>query len=141
MEKKYMRCSVCGQIIEVVKDSGAPLICCGEVMEEIKPEVDEKLLGEKHIPVYKIRNGDILVKIGSIPHPSTKEHYIEWITLVTSKGAQTRVLKPGDTPEAIFALSKDEIVTDIYAFCNIHSLWKVRVRKDNKTCGCELDLK
>ena len=38
---------------------------------------------EKHVPVIE-QNGDtVIVKVGSVEHPSMPEHYIEWILLET----------------------------------------------------------
>ncbi len=51
-------------------------------------------------------------------------HYIEWIALETTKGAQRKVLKPTDSPEATFALTSDDEVVAAYAYCNLHGLWK-----------------
>ena len=105
------------------------MICCGEDMVEIIPHSTEDSVGEKHIPVYKIKNGRVTVNVGSIPHPMTSDHYIEWVAIVTSKGNQRKCLKPGDAPEVTFLLEKDEILKEIYAYCNIHSLWINNVHK------------
>ena len=32
---KFYKCKVCGQIVAIVKKTGAKLVCCGEEMEEI----------------------------------------------------------------------------------------------------------
>lgn len=139
MKKKYMRCSVCGQIVELVKDTGVGLICCGEPMEEIHPRTEDPVFGEKHVPVYKVADNKVVVQIGTILHPSTTDHYIEWIVLETTKGSQTRTLKPGDSPAALFALEDGEQVKAVYAYCNIHSLWKVCVKETKKKpCGCDI---
>ena len=132
MAKRYFRCKVCGQIIEIVKDTGVPVVCCGEPMEEIFPSTEEGVLGDKHVPVYKIKDKKVNVKIGSMPHPSTTEHYIEWIAIETSKGSQIKELKPGDAPEALFVIQDGELVKAIYAFCNIHSLWKTCIKEKTK---------
>ena len=33
-------------------------------------------------------------------------------------------LKPGDKPEAVFALADGETVVAAYEYCNLHGLWK-----------------
>lgn len=38
MEVKYYVCNHCGNIIEMVKDQGVPVMCCGESMQELKAE-------------------------------------------------------------------------------------------------------
>ena len=52
------------------------------------------------------------------------EHYIEWISLHTKQGNQRKELKPGEKPEAYFALCDGDEVIAAYAYCNLHSLWK-----------------
>ena len=37
MEQKFYICKHCGNIIAKVKDTGVPVICCGEPMSEIIP--------------------------------------------------------------------------------------------------------
>ena len=37
MEQKFCICKHCGNIIAKVKDTGVPVICCGEPMTEIVP--------------------------------------------------------------------------------------------------------
>lgn len=50
MEQKFYRCSHCGKIIAVVKETGVPVICCGEKMQEIVPNTVDAAQ-EKHVPV------------------------------------------------------------------------------------------
>ena len=52
------------------------------------------------------------------------EHYIEWIAIETVKGAQRKVLEPGQKPCAEFILTDDDSVVAAYAYCNLHGLWK-----------------
>ncbi len=124
MNQKFYICAHCGQIVAIVKETGVPLICCGDVMQEIVPSSTDAAV-EKHVPVYSVENGIVNVKVGSVTHPMTPEHYIEWISIQTNKGNQRKVLKPTDAPEANFALLDGEEVEAVYAFCNLHSLWKV----------------
>lgn len=137
MARRYFECKLCGQIVEIIQDTGVPIVCCGEKMAELFPEVEDGALSDKHIPVFKIDNNKVIVKIGTIPHPSTTDHYIEWIVLETTRGSQRKELKPGDAPEAIFHLETGELVKAIYAYCNIHQLWKVCVKEKKKPCGCD----
>ena len=37
MEQKFYICEHCGNIIAKVKDSGVPVMCCGQQMKEIIP--------------------------------------------------------------------------------------------------------
>ena len=123
MEMKFYRCKHCGQIVAIVKGTGVPVICCGEPMQEIKAgETDASV--EKHVPVYEVANGVITVKVGSVEHPMAEDHYIEWIAVKTREGNQRKALKPGDKPEAKFLIADGDVVEAVYAYCNLHSLWK-----------------
>ncbi len=123
MEMKFYRCKHCGQIVAIVKATGVPIICCGEPMEEIVAgSVDAAV--EKHVPVYEVAGGTVTVTVGSVEHPMTEEHYIEWIALKTASGNQRKALKPSDAPKAVFAISEGDKVEAVYAYCNLHGLWK-----------------
>ena len=120
---KFYICKHCGNIVAMVKESGAPISCCGDAMTEIIPGTTEAAT-EKHIPVYEVKDGKVYVTVGSVEHPMLDAHYIEWIALVTSGGNQRKTLKPGEAPKAEFALLDGEEVEAVYAYCNLHSLWK-----------------
>ena len=123
MEQKFYICAHCGNIIAFVKNSGVPVMCCGEKMQEIVPgTVDASL--EKHVPVYTVEGNKVCVKVGAVTHPMQEEHYIQWISLQTKQGNQRKVLKPGDAPEACFCLCDGDEVEAVYEYCNLHGLWK-----------------
>lgn len=120
---KLYRCAICGQIISIVEETGVPVICCGEPMEEIVPGTTDADV-EKHIPVYETKDNHVSVAVGSVPHPMTGAHYIEWVALKTKKGFQIKFLHPGDEPRSCFELCHGDYVEGVYAYCNIHSLWE-----------------
>ncbi len=123
MEMKFYRCEHCGQIVAVVKGTGVPVMCCGQAMTEIVPgTVDASL--EKHVPVYEVSDGKVSVKVGAAEHPMLEEHYIEWIAVQTKQGNQRKSLKPGEAPAACFAICEGDEVVAVYAYCNLHGLWK-----------------
>lgn len=123
MEMKFYRCKRCGQMVAIVKKKGCPIMCCGEPMEEIKAGESDGA-AEKHVPVYEVRDNKVYVTVGSVEHPMSEEHYIEWIALQTKGGNQRKALKPGDAPKAVFALLENDEVEAVYAYCNLHSLFK-----------------
>lgn len=123
MDQKFYICPVCGKIIAIVKETGVPVMCCGQAMKEIIPGTTEAAT-EKHIPVFEVVGNTVKVTVGAVNHPMLPEHYIEWISLQTKTGNQRKVLNPGDKPEAEFALVDGDEVTAVYAYCNLHSLWK-----------------
>ena len=123
MKMKFYRCPICGQIVAIVKKTGSPIICCGKPMEEIVPGTTDASV-EKHVPVYEVKDNKVFVKVGSVEHPMQEEHYIEWIALETKFGNQRKALKPGDAPEAVFCICDGDEVEAVFAYCNLHSLWK-----------------
>jgi superoxide reductase len=123
MELKFYRCKRCGNIVAVVKNGGGKLVCCGEAMEEIIAGTVEASK-EKHIPVYTVNGNEVTVRIGSVDHPMQDVHYIEWVVLQTKFGNQRRALNPNDAPEVKFALLPNDEVVAVYAYCNLHGLWK-----------------
>lgn len=123
MEQKYLICKQCGNIITMVKDSGLPVMCCGQKMTEIIPGTTDAAV-EKHVPTYKVEGQKVFVTVGAVEHPMIPEHYIEWIALQTKFGNQRKVLNPGEKPQTCFALCDGDEVEAVYAYCNIHSLWK-----------------
>ena len=123
MELKFFRCEHCGNIIEMVEDKGVPVVCCGKRMTELVAGTSDGAR-EKHVPVYEVKDNIVHVKVGEVAHPMIPEHYIEWIVLQTKNGVQRKELNPGDKPEACFALCDGDEVEAVYAYCNLHGLWK-----------------
>ena len=123
MNQKFYRCNHCGNIVAFVKDSGVPVACCGENMTEIIPgTVDASL--EKHVPVYSVEGNIVRVSVGAVEHPMIQEHFIEWVSIQTKQGNQRKELSPGEKPEVCFALCEGDEVEAVYAYCNLHGLWK-----------------
>ena len=123
MDMKFYRCTHCGQIIAIVKGTGVPVICCGEKMQEIIPGTTDAAV-EKHVPVCEVKDGKVFVSVGSVPHPMLPAHYIEWVAIQTKFGNQRKALNPGDEPKVCFSLCEGDEVEVVYAYCNLHSLWK-----------------
>ena len=120
---KFFKCKHCGNIVAFIHESGAPVTCCGEKMTEIIPGTSDAAQ-EKHVPVYRVEGGKVIVNIGEVPHPMAEEHYIEWVALETEFGNQRKRLAPGDAPEVCFSICEGDSVKAVYAYCNLHSLWK-----------------
>ena len=92
-------------------------------MQEIIPGTVEAAT-EKHIPVISVEGSKVTVTVGSVLHPMTEPHYIQWIALETKNGNQRKELKFTDEPIAHFCIAGDDEVVAAYAYCNLHSLWK-----------------
>jgi superoxide reductase len=113
-------CEVCGNMVGLIRDGGGELVCCNEPMKKLEPNTTDAAQ-EKHVPVAVRENGKIVVTVGSVAHPMTEAHYIEWIAVVSDEGTERIALQPGDEPIAVFCDRPD---VDVYAFCYLHGLWK-----------------
>ena len=120
---KFYVCAHCGNIIAFVRNTGVPVMCFGEKMQEIVPNTTEAAT-EKHLPVIHADGREVRVCVGSTAHPMAAEHHIAWIALHTRQGNQRKELQPGDKPEACFSLCEGDEVVAAYAYCNLHGLWK-----------------
>jgi superoxide reductase len=115
------KCSMCGNIVEVLHGGAGELVCCGKPMELLKENTTDAAK-EKHVPVIEKIEGGYKVKVGSVAHPMEEVHYIEWIELLADGKAYRQFLKPGDAPEAVFNVKANSVSAREY--CNKHGLWK-----------------
>ena len=89
MELRFFVCEHCGNMVEMVRSSGVPMMCCGQKMTEIIPGTVDAAR-EKHVPVYEVNGGTVQVRVGAVEHPMQDVHYIEWIALQTSRACSVR---------------------------------------------------
>ena len=115
------KCSVCGNIVEVLTGGAGELVCCGEPMEKLREQTADATT-EKHVPVIEKIDGGVKVKVGSVPHPMEAKHYIEWIELLADGKAYRQFLEPGGAPEAVFNVQADSVSAREH--CNVHGLCK-----------------
>lgn len=120
----FFRCSVCGNIVGLIKNGGGQLVCCGKPMLKLEANTTDAAV-EKHVPVVERKDGKLHVKVGSAEHPMTEAHYIEWIAVTDGYSTQRIALSPSDKPEAMFC---DKENAEVYAYCNLHGLWKAEIR-------------
>lgn len=118
---KIYKCIICGNVVELLHDGGVGIFCCGKPMDSLIEKTEDQGK-EKHVPVIEINKNLVVVKVGEIPHPMEKTHYIEWIEIITENGNWRKFLKPEDQPEAKFETS--EKIERARIYCNIHGLWK-----------------
>jgi len=147
-ERKFFKCQHCGNIVSHLQNAGAGVFCCGEMMQEIKPNTTDAAK-EKHVPSV-IReeaglsqlSGDVVqkrtifdtnteyevniltVSVGSVPHPMTEEHHIAWIVAADGARTQRVALTSTQAPSADFFVSDDPVT--VYAYCNLHGLWEAQ---------------
>ncbi len=114
---KFYQCKNCKKVIiskeELALEGWKELIPCS---------TDAAV--EKHVPVVEKKCGRLRVSVGSVMHPATEAHYIEWVAVETKDGYQVKYFAPTDTPEVAFGLKAGDEVLGVYAYCNLHGLWK-----------------
>ena len=116
---KFFQCLDCGKIL--IPDRSEDFE--PKKLTELVPNTTDAA-GEKHVPVIRVNGNSVKVEVGAVAHPMLDAHYITFIVLETSQGYQKKDLKPGDKPEAVFALADGETVVAAYEYCNLHGLWK-----------------
>ena len=122
---KFYICPHCRNTVDMVYDTDIRLHCCGVEMDELIPNTVEAS-GEKHLPAVTLGQGFVEVNVGTVDHPMEQVHWIEWVQLVTDQGIQRKYLNPGDAPKVKFLLG-DEKAVAVYAYCNLHGLWKTEL--------------
>ena len=121
------RCELCGNIVEVVTAGAGTLVCCGQKMT-VQTENTVDAATEKHVPVAELAAAGLTVKVGSVDHPMTDEHFIEWVQLIDPQGVHSprHYLKAGDEPHTVFKMPVQKGWM-VRAYCNLHGLWTSEV--------------
>lgn len=119
-DKKHM--------IEIYGDEVLDLMCAGAPLKAIVPNTVDAAK-EKHVPVatYDAAKNEVHVSVGSVAHPMTEEHLIEYIILVTKKGVQRVDLTATDAPEVTFRLMDGDTPVRVLEYCNLHGLWQAEI--------------
>lgn len=89
----------------------------------LAPDFEQKTI-DNHLPVVQEDDGGITVRVGKELHMMAPEHHIEWILIVHDKGALLRSLAQDEPPE-IYVSIDASMVHEVYAYCNLHGLWKM----------------
>lgn len=122
---QFYICRHCGTIVSMIHKGSCLPSCCSEDMQELKANTTDAAQ-EKHVPVITVKGSDVHVAVGSAAHPMEADHYIQWIAIETEQGAQRKTLKPGEKPEALFALTSGDTLIAAYEYCNKHGLWAAK---------------
>jgi len=115
------KCDICGNIAEILTAGGAEMMCCGQQMA-MQTENTTDAAVEKHVPALEKRDDGWQVNIGTVDHPMTDAHYIEWIELTAGDAVYRQFLNPSVRPSAFFPIKADAVTAR--AYCNLHGLWK-----------------
>ena len=117
------KCSVCGNIVEVLHGGAGELVCCDQPMNLLVAKSSDQGM-EKHVPVIEKIDGGVKVKVGSVAHPMEQDHFIEWIEILADGKAYRQFLNAGDAPEAVFKVEAASITAREH--CNKHGLWEAK---------------
>ena len=113
---KVYQCEKCKKTIitkdEVKLDGWVELVACSTDAAQ-----------EKHVPIVTKKCKQVKVDVGSVAHPMSEEHLIEWVAIETAQGYQVKYLKAGDLPVCSFSLADGDTLVRAYAYCNLHGLW------------------
>jgi superoxide reductase len=122
-KQKFFKCNLCGNLVGIITDNGAPLVCCGSKMAELIPNIVDAA-EEKHLPQVSASGDSVEVQVGSVLHPMSAEHHIAFVYVETEQGGQRKKFKIDGEPKTSFLFADDKPVA-YYAYCNLHGLWKV----------------
>lgn len=119
------KCNVCGNIIEVINPGVGQLICCSVPMEQLIEHSNDDSAQEKHVPIITFEGENKTIRVGSIPHPMEKEHYIVFIEAISpdKKYLKRKFLCPGDEPKMDLKQNCNYENFTARELCNIHGLW------------------
>ena len=113
-------------IIMLITGGGQDISCGGKPMNFLTANTTDAAQ-EKHVPQVTFDGKKVSVKVGSVEHPMTEAHLIQWIYLQTKKGGQYVHLSASDKPEAEFIIADGDEPIAAYEFCNLHGLWKAEI--------------
>ncbi|MGN0960692.1 MAG: desulfoferrodoxin family protein [Christensenellales bacterium] len=120
---KFLKCEKCNTILGCVDGNSSSVVCCGDLVKELVPNTVEAS-GEKHMPIFEVSGNTVNVMVGSVLHPMSQEHHIAWVAIETAEGFQRKQLDNNGEPKVSFALTDGDHLKAVYAYCNLHGLWK-----------------
>lgn len=124
-KKAVYKCDGCGVIVESLWNGEESLLCCGKEMKALVANTTDAAK-EKHVPVIERNGNKIKVKVGSVPHPMTKEHYILFIELIVGKKVLRHDFTDSDSVAEAEFLVEENVPLIAREFCNLHGLWATK---------------
>ena len=115
LKTQFYVCPVCGNVIRA--DGQAVISCCGVTLPPLTAEEPD----EAHAIRTQRAEDEYYV---TAEHPMTREHYISFLAAVSDNAVQFVKLYPQGGAEARFKIDR---VKYLYAYCNRHGLFRVKV--------------
>ena len=109
-------CPVCGNIVQTAGE--AVISCCGITLPPLEAEMPDE---EHQIRVETVEDE----YLAAADHDMTKEHYISFLAALSDQGVQLVKLYPEGGAQARFRIDG---VRQIFAYCNRHGLFRLRIR-------------
>nr|WP_320131891.1 desulfoferrodoxin family protein [uncultured Holophaga sp.] len=122
-KKSVYKCDKCGSLVEALWNGPTTPSCCGQLMRELAPNTTDAAT-EKHVPVIEREGNQVKVKVGSVAHPMTPEHYILFVEVLHGQDVYRHDFQEGDTiAEATFLIPDDGQPLVAREYCNLHGFW------------------
>ena len=124
--QKFYMCKDCGNIIGVINNTGIPMYCCRQEMEELTPQIinsKNSNQNEKSNSTHPLKNthGKSISVI--VDKSYLTPNSICWAYINTKKGGQRKNILKDDSPVVNFKIVDDEIIS-AYLYCSEHGLFK-----------------
>ena len=114
------KCMICDNVVEITHNSFGTLVCCNENMTLMNENIPTK----ENAHFAHIENIDEFTKKITFNHPTTKEHHIEYIEVISNDGKylKRKFLNENENCELIF---KCECKEGFYVrlYCNKDGVW------------------
>ena len=115
LRSRFYVCPLCGNIIRTVGDT--VISCCGIFLPPLEAEESD----ENHtVLIEKVEDEHFV----TVKHDMTKEHYISFISFVTSDRIQFVKLYPEGNAETRLNLRGGGY---LYIYCNKHGLMRIKI--------------
>jgi len=114
-KSSFYICPVCGNTVNAIGQCN--ISCCGITLLEETADI----CNENHNIAVEISDNEYYV---TVRHPMTKQHYISFISYVTSGSVETIKLYPEQNAEARFRRKGHGT---IYIYCNKDGMFKINV--------------
>ena len=120
------KCEICGNFVEVVLPGGGELVCCGQPMKLLEANTTDAAT-EKHVPFFVKKDNELEIRVGSVLHPMTDEHYIQFIEVASEDGRYVKRIYLYPTEEPLLMLKYYDVgALSAKEYCNLHGLWEAK---------------
>jgi len=117
------KCSVCGNVVQVLLPGMEALVCCGEKMQHLAIQNSNDERTEIHSPLLtKTKNGEIEVSVKK--HPMERNHFINFIETISEDQNEVRIKYFIPCGEAVLNVPDTKKPFTARSYCNIHGVYQ-----------------